>query len=777
MVKSEPPSPGVASPSQIPTQYAPHSRLSSPFTERLSLGDRTPTKSRTPRRDITHPTSPTPVQHLIHVDDVFFSAPTELPLLAAPSPQRARDEESESIRLLLVDRELARIKEAESRRPEYLVRSQRALSSIDLGDKDHVSAQDNSLADPAIPEGNGSLGIAVTPIRGRRLKLFQETSEESFEESLMVNGYGYTGSTQHIQQGPGHPLSQHTLEWLQQRSPGVVLPPHLNKPVQGQSVPEPFSAKEMRKRKRLAAFKASSLKPVEPSKLTPVEVEGRGRLLLNMDEHGVFREGFKQEARSSKRSRSRRKNRVNAGVGSSSGRRNVHLEHVIGYDLETSGPDWLDSEFPWCLKANERAELIKEEEEERIMWIERFLDRDTDEEESEGEEIMPSVSLGDIYEHPTMLARKGRGKMVPLTSDPEHRGHMFFPSDPADARAALLSKRAVRLLAYRRAKQKEYDEESDRGNDEVCVCGGKNDSRSLVQCDDCERWYHLRCVGIKHVDELGGDDDPWYCRDCLRKARKTETLESVLLPSEPTIVPTDDDRASSPPIDPLLFDGSLEQSPMPNWTTVNSPKTPTRGRNLLEQFSVSGSSSTVNTAPKGGPYTPRDSHSARATRVYATPGFLGDLDGESNFDPTSTPSRGIKIGGAFVTPKNSSAWSNNRPWTGGLFHTPSKTASSRSQWMDESGSVNFSSPFPRSSNHDTPVRGKEGPRISSLSVSSAHRLFESPSMLGGGYSGRDTGGSWQNYPPMMMLDDSPVVRSAGKKRLRHEVDMGDGMPE
>lgn len=35
-----------------------------------------------------------------------------------------------------------------------------------------------------------NVGITDSPAKGRRLKLFQETSEESFEESLMAGGYG-----------------------------------------------------------------------------------------------------------------------------------------------------------------------------------------------------------------------------------------------------------------------------------------------------------------------------------------------------------------------------------------------------------------------------------------------------------------------------------------------------------------------------------------------------------------------------------------------------------
>jgi len=89
----------------------------------------------------------------------------------------------ERIRQAIMEDRLAQVREAESRRPDYLKRTKRTLSDADL----------NAVEDE---EGNrqGDTGLAVgimeSPSKGRRLKLFQETSEESFEESLMAGGYG-----------------------------------------------------------------------------------------------------------------------------------------------------------------------------------------------------------------------------------------------------------------------------------------------------------------------------------------------------------------------------------------------------------------------------------------------------------------------------------------------------------------------------------------------------------------------------------------------------------
>jgi len=41
-----------------------------------------------------------------------------------------------------------------------------------------------------------------------------------------------------------------------------------------------------------------------------------------------------------------------------------------------------------------------------------------------------------------------------------------------------------------------------------------------------------------------------------------------------------------------------------------------------------------------------------------------------------------------------------------------------------------------------------------------------------GFVGLQSGGKFGGSP---MLEESPVVRSAGKKRMREEVDLGDGV--
>jgi hypothetical protein len=97
--------------------------------------------------------------------------------------------EIERIRVRMLQEQLQAQKDAESRRPDYLKRHKRA--ETDLASSEFPELDDDAGDLPGV-------GITESPVKGRRLKLFQETSEESFEESLMAGGYGlYVGAKQH----------------------------------------------------------------------------------------------------------------------------------------------------------------------------------------------------------------------------------------------------------------------------------------------------------------------------------------------------------------------------------------------------------------------------------------------------------------------------------------------------------------------------------------------------------------------------------------------------
>lgn len=734
---------GAVTPVRI-HQTAPPSRLSSPFVERSPTEEPTPPKISAPHETLQ--SSLIPSLNPVFVTGAFSGCHVQSqPPLTAPSHLRALNSETN----LLADQDSSKIEESELHRPGYLQPGQRTppphTNSL-LGDSSHFPK---------------SLGVTETPARGRRLLIFQETSEESFEESLMMHGYEYRSGVSHDGQ-----LSQTALDWLRHPTP-TTSPALTYYPTSIPSIPPkidiPRTENETKKRKRLESFLTSAPRS---SKLRIVDVEGRGRILLNIEEETSLRAPLDDgSSLRQKRIIGKRKPKGN-GKASSPLKRDLTAPPYTIMGFGSVGPDWLDAEFPWSLKADQLIRAHWETQAEKMHWIEKFLDRDSDS-ESEGEEIMPSSAWGELYQHPPMPCRRGRGKMVPIkATDRQRTGTMVFPSDPADARAALLSRRTVRTLTLRHASQARRSslssDSSGSGEDnDFCICEGKVTDRGLVQCNDCERWYHLRCIGVRNAGELGGPSDPWYCSDCMKDTHRTVTPEPTIPSSEPTIVPTGDDCTDGSPKDPLFFVGGSEQSPFTTWRPHTRLSTPTRDGVALEP--ISGSSSTAY-SNKGDPSTPQTS-SDRLARIYETPNLSIGVDGaEATLDLTTTPSRGVKF--SSFTPKSIGPWSfNPRANTAGInLHTPSwKHTGSFNRIMGRVDSVSGITPQPPAV-QDSPTRRKDG---AINRVLHSRRLHDSPMGLGI-ISG---GGRFGGFP---MLEESPVVRSAAKRRMREEVDLGDG---
>ena len=725
-------------------QTTPQSRLSSPFVEQNPTEEKTPTKITTPQKN--PPSSHDSSLNSVFASDVFshYNIQSQ-PLLMAPSPLRVLNSEHN----LLANPNLLKIEGSGLHHPDYLQTTQRTPSPL---------VNSSLLSDP-FPHCS-VLSVTETPARGRRLNIFQETSEESFEESLMIHGYAHRSGVGHNGQ-----LPQTTLEWLKHPT-SATSPAHQSCPPAMHSVFPPIhppqSENETRKRKRLEPFLTSTPRT---SKLRIVDVEGRGRIIVSVDVepsmHGTLEGGNPVRQ---KRPVGKRKLKGNGKVSPS--KRGLAAPPNASANFGSVGPDWLDAEFPWSLNADQLVRTHWEAQGEKMRWIEKFLDRDSDS-ESEDEEIMPSSAWGELYQHPPMPCRRGRGKMVPIkAADRQRTGTMVFPSDPADARAALLSRQAVRTLILRRVSQARRSSlSSDRsgsGEDEdFCVCEGRVKHRGLVQCTDCERWYHLRCIGVRNAGELGEPSDPWYCAGCMKDSRQTVTPEPTIPSSEPTIVPTDDDCPRSSPKDPLFFVGDPDRSPFTAWRPRARPSTPTRGGVAFEP--PSGSSSTAY-SNKGNPSTPQTSSNGLA-RIYETPHLSVGISGaESTFDLTTTPSRGMKF--SSFTPKGTGPWFFNprtNP-TGISLHTPlRKHTGSFNRTMGRVDSI--SGIVHRPALQDSPTRRKEG---GTGRVLHSRRPYESPMGLGGLTGGGRLGG----FP---MLEESPVVRSAGKKRMREEADLGDGV--
>ncbi|EMD41408.1 hypothetical protein CERSUDRAFT_89973 [Gelatoporia subvermispora B] len=611
-------------------EITPSSRLSSPFMERLSLTERPSSKNRA-QRSRRSPSSDRSPSVPVDVDDLFSplaSTSKSPPPLSAPIPQRPVGGEIQRIRLQLAAEQAAHLHQTEARRPDYLIREKRA-GAVKVDDP-----EDRESVQP-------SLGVTVSPNKGRRLKLFQETSEETFEQSLLAGGYpGYGSPTAtgepHTPVSKSSSLSQRAMQWLQQATPGKPGPSSIPSEQEVDWVP---SEKEIRKRKRLAAFQDIERTHEPLTKLHPVEIEGKGRVIVDVPPEDAVAVTDMQDS-PAKRRGNRRKRRGNANTATP--RKKGHVIEPEADHTEVLRPNWVDTAFPWCMRSQERAESMRMEQEEKLKWIERFLDRDSeDEDEPEDQTLEPAVRLVDDDMPP-----RGRGKWVPLRADPAApamvaNDKLLVPNDPADARAALLSKRSVRLLANRHKLRR-------RGGDALCICHGTDDGRGLVQCDECQTWYHLDCIGID-ISDLGEEEDPWFCGQCLGVP-----LLSSDPASEPTFVPTDDRPLTDEFRDPPFFQGGLQESPAGPWGPHRTPHTPPRTRDSSQMFA---SRPSWGDSSRPGPSTPVSM--AQNVRVWNTPGsfdpHLQHGPVGSPFDPTTTPSRGLKFAPG-TTPKTS-LWS------------------------------------------------------------------------------------------------------------------------
>ncbi|XP_022082641.1 lysine-specific demethylase 5A-like [Acanthaster planci] len=90
---------------------------------------------------------------------------------------------------------------------------------------------------------------------------------------------------------------------------------------------------------------------------------------------------------------------------------------------------------------------------------------------------------------------------------------------------------------HKKAKKKKVKEEKDKnkkletelfvnvdGDDDDEQCSAKHclqptgDDISWVQCDKCEKWYHLLCIGMTQEP---ADDEEFICRPCIKRQRQS----------------------------------------------------------------------------------------------------------------------------------------------------------------------------------------------------------------------------------------------------------------
>lgn len=99
-------------------------------------------------------------------------------------------DEAARIRAQLIENHLASTQAAESRRPDYFKRMRRLAPSSSTGAGGASLTSDLGARDGSLLWSSANVGVIESPVKGKRIALFQETSEESFEESLMAGGYG-----------------------------------------------------------------------------------------------------------------------------------------------------------------------------------------------------------------------------------------------------------------------------------------------------------------------------------------------------------------------------------------------------------------------------------------------------------------------------------------------------------------------------------------------------------------------------------------------------------
>jgi hypothetical protein len=541
------------------------------------------------------------------------------------------------------------------------------------------------------------MGITVSPMKGRRITLFQETSEESFEQSLMAGGYGKYGTNPErsaLGNSASGQMHQRTLEWLEQAqaqvAPNSSLAAPAAAPAKAPTPPveekEP-DAKEVLKRKRLAAFKEASH---VPNKLRVVEVEDAGRMLLEVPniEPEVTAEDAKKKSKKAKKK-----------VPPPPPPKPVEIE-------DTKGTGWVDNAFPWSLRASERAEGVRKEQSERLQWIERYLERESDESDvSEDEDAdLPSPILP-----PATLERYDDDGQPPVAHNRPFRmggtagsGRFVVPSETTDARWQLTS-----LALRHRAARGRGEDDHDDGLGWDCVCGGR-ESSDLVQCDDCYRWYHMECLDIKDVTELGDEDDPWYCHLCTGAPEpvpsRHRTPSPVPLYREPafyTAQRTPLGFAVRPEL--VSFAPAFQDSPMPSWPSLLSapapqpPTTPLYGRGgHSDSSTVHSSRSTATTLMSSVPRmpkTPCSAHGGRDVRVYSSSPDMFDEPFDLNATPTRLPLLTPR-GRGWATRANGVLWLTGDKATPDSYKTTSATFRALSApGLDDSPVIHSSRPI------------------------------------------------------------------------------------
>ncbi|KAG8902538.1 hypothetical protein FRC01_009556, partial [Tulasnella sp. 417] len=176
----------------------------------------------------------------------------------------------------------------------------------------------------------------------------------------------------------------------------------------------------------------------------------------------------------------------------------------LSQSLPEQGPGWPDLRYPWSMNEVERRKERQRQRTERMAMVEAFLTRESD---SDSDSDMPATSISGTEEdvpgvrglwsigseelpggsnvglEPRIADQLANlfpsvdGSSVSETGLLSASPMPMVPSDPADARIALASRRDVRSALYFSAKRREEGEADDGVVD--CICGEPDDGRAM----------------------------------------------------------------------------------------------------------------------------------------------------------------------------------------------------------------------------------------------------------------------------------------------------------
>lgn len=165
------------------------------------------------------------------------------------------------------------------------------------------------------------------------------------------------------------------------------------------------------------------------------------------------------------------------------------------------------------------------------------------------------------------VKRKRKKKDNEDKEKPARRGSNASSTNSAPATSETPKKRrrkdkekVVKVKKEKMVDVEEDDDEDDDDDDEICAAGActrpQGDEVGWVQCDVCQKWYHLACVGLS--PERAEAMDSYNCLLCVGGGEGSSTNSAVGTPP-----------GASPESENVDVDGTTPTSPTPPVSIVD----------------------------------------------------------------------------------------------------------------------------------------------------------------------------------------------------------------